>query len=136
RRSADAYDPQAKEVLAELYYLIFDGEMRRNCPVAGRAALEQVVAAQPADQELRAGFEAVFGAQGRLPVCARKKYDLRQPSAARGRSTSCASRRRRGAGRGTSRWAWRRRGWATWPAPSGRSPSRTPRTCRPGSTSG
>ncbi len=42
QRAAEAYDPEARSFLAEVYYLIFECEMRQNRPVAGRAALRLV----------------------------------------------------------------------------------------------
>lgn len=83
RRAIDAYDVQAKEAMAQLNYLVFDCEMRRNNPVAARAALEQVLAAQPTSEEIRQGIEKVFGPEGRLPLSARKKHDLRKAIPAR-----------------------------------------------------
>jgi tetratricopeptide (TPR) repeat protein len=83
RRALDAYDPTYKDAQAQLNYLIFDCEMRHNNPIPARAALEQVLAAQPTSEEIRQGIEKVFGPDGRLPLAARKKYDLHKPSAAR-----------------------------------------------------
>src|SRR5262249_37763747 len=83
RKAVDAYDPDTKDALAQLNYLIFDCEMRRNCPIAGRAALEQVLAAQPTSEEVRQGRERVCGPEGGWPLGAGKKYALRKPLPAR-----------------------------------------------------
>src|SRR5262249_6388421 len=83
RRALGAYDPQAKDGQAQLDYLGFDCELRHNTPVPARAALEQAVAAQPTSEELRGGLEKVFGPDGRLPLSARKKYELRKSLPAR-----------------------------------------------------
>jgi tetratricopeptide (TPR) repeat protein len=78
RRAAETYDPEAHDQLAQVYDRVFRVELLAlNRPVAARAALERVVHFQPADPELRAQFEALFGDESRLPVCARKKYAFR-----------------------------------------------------------
>src|SRR5262245_48039377 len=79
RRGVDAYDPGAHGPLAELWYRIFDCEMRRNRPIAGRAALSACVRLSPGE-EVRQNFDAVFGPEGRLPASARKEYQLRSPT--------------------------------------------------------
>ena len=40
RRAADAYDPEARDYLAEAYSLVYECEMKLNRPVAARAALQ------------------------------------------------------------------------------------------------
>src|SRR5205823_4660412 len=40
--------------------------------------LEQVVHLQPAAEEARQTFDALFGPESRLPASARKKYELRK----------------------------------------------------------
>ena len=78
RKAAESYDPEAHDQLAQVYDRIFRTELLLlNRPVAARAALERVLHFQPADAELRAQFEALFGEQSRLPECARKKYSFR-----------------------------------------------------------
>src|SRR5919197_815945 len=79
RKAADASDPEARDQFALVYRLIFDCEMRRNCPVAARAALRLVAHYAPADEEVRTAFENVFGEQGRLPLAARRDYPLLSP---------------------------------------------------------
>src|SRR5262245_26338614 len=83
RRAIEAYDPAAKDALAQLHNLVFECEMRRNNPVAGRHAFEHLLAAQPTNEELRTGMETVFGAESRLPLAARKKYELKKAAPAR-----------------------------------------------------
>jgi tetratricopeptide (TPR) repeat protein len=83
RKAAEAYDPAAGEALAQVYSLVFDCEMRRQCPVAARAALEQMVRLLPGDEDLNKQFENIFGAASRLPAAARKMYEFRKPAAAR-----------------------------------------------------
>src|SRR2546421_5723329 len=71
RKAAESYDPEAHDQLAQVYERIFRTELLLlNRPVAARAALERVLHFQPADAELRAQFEALFGEQSRLPECA------------------------------------------------------------------
>ncbi len=83
RRAAEAYDPQARDHLAQVYFLLFDCEWRVGRPVAARAALEQVLHLQPASEEARQTFDALFGPESRVPASARKKYDLRKALPAR-----------------------------------------------------
>src|SRR6516225_4928389 len=81
RQAADAYDPEAHDYLARVYSLIFECEMALNRPVAARAALKSVQRYDPADEELRQRFEAIFGPQSALPACARQEYKLQAPPA-------------------------------------------------------
>src|SRR5262249_30702256 len=80
RKAADAYDPEAHDYLARVYSLIFECEMALNRPVAARAALKSVQRYDPADEELRQRFEAIFGPQSALPACAREEYKIQGPS--------------------------------------------------------
>ncbi|QDU21641.1 tetratricopeptide repeat protein [Urbifossiella limnaea] len=77
RKAAETYDPEATDQLAHVYELIFRNELLLNRPVAARAALERSVRYQPDDPEAKQHFEALFGAESRLPECARKAYTLR-----------------------------------------------------------
>ncbi len=77
RKAADAYDPQAHSQLAQVYEMIARNEIVLNRVVAARAALERAAHMNPADQELREQFQALFGDDSRLPNCARKKYAFR-----------------------------------------------------------
>ncbi|HEY3788386.1 MAG TPA: tetratricopeptide repeat protein, partial [Urbifossiella sp.] len=76
RKAAEAYDPEAHDQLAHVYELIFRYELMLNRPVASRAALERTMHLAP-DPEIREQFEALFGNESRLPICARKKYVFR-----------------------------------------------------------
>ena len=76
RRAAEAYDPEARDYLAEAYSVIYECEMKMNRPVAARAALRMVVHCQPAAEEPRQLFEQVFGEKARLPEAARREYTL------------------------------------------------------------
>ena len=76
RRAADAYDPEARDYLAEAYSVIYECEMKMNRPVAARAALRMVVHCQPAAEEPRQVLEQQFGETGRLPAAARREYTL------------------------------------------------------------
>lgn len=78
RKAAEAYDPEANDQLARVWFKIYQYESTvLNRPVAARAALERVVHFQPADAELRQQFEAEFGEEGPYPEAAAKKYTLR-----------------------------------------------------------
>ena len=73
RRAADAYDPAAHEYLAQVYWIIFECELKLNRPVAARAALRLVTHYQPAGEEARSAFDTLFGEQSRLPAAARRE---------------------------------------------------------------
>jgi tetratricopeptide (TPR) repeat protein len=83
RRATEAYDPQAKDALAQAYSIIFDCEMRCARPVAAHAALEQLLHLQPGNEELRASFENIFGEKSRLQEAARKRYELHKAAPSR-----------------------------------------------------
>lgn len=75
RKAADLYDPQAHDILAGLFFNIFDCEMKLNHPVAARAALQLALRYNPTSQELRDGFEQIFGPDNNnLPPCAKREY--------------------------------------------------------------
>lgn len=84
RKAAEAYAPEAKSYLADVYGIIFECEMKRNRPVAARAALRIVCRGRPEEEELGARFESLFGEQGTLPACARRDYQLLPPPTATG----------------------------------------------------
>jgi tetratricopeptide (TPR) repeat protein len=77
RKAAEAYNPEAHDQLAQVHEMIARTEVMLNRPVAARAALEVAVHHSPADAELRQQFDALFGEESRLPLCARKKYAFR-----------------------------------------------------------
>jgi tetratricopeptide (TPR) repeat protein len=97
RRAAEAYDPDARAFLAEVYFLIFDGELRLNRPVAARAALRLVLRFAPAEEELRKSFDALFGPEGRMPAAARKEYTFHGSAAASGPKRAAWDRALQGA---------------------------------------
>ena len=80
RKAVDAYDPESREPLAELNALIFQCEMESNRPLAARAALERALHLSPAQEQLREGMENIFGKKSRLPLVARKAYELQKPA--------------------------------------------------------
>jgi tetratricopeptide (TPR) repeat protein len=77
RKAAEAYDPAAHDQLAQVHEVIARHELLLNRPVACRAALERAAHFAPADAELKQQFEALFGADARLPLAARKPYRFR-----------------------------------------------------------
>jgi tetratricopeptide (TPR) repeat protein len=77
RKASEAYPADAQDQLAQVYELIARGELMLNRPVACRAALEQAVKNAQYDQELKGQFDAMFGAESRLPEPARKAYAFR-----------------------------------------------------------
>src|SRR5262245_43525901 len=78
RRAAEAFDPDARDYLAQAYSIIADGELSRNRPVAAHAALRVLLRLAPGDDSLRQTLDAAFGPGSRMPACARKTYDLRR----------------------------------------------------------
>lgn len=81
RRAAEAYDPQAKQILAEIQARIFECEMKLQHPIAARLALEKAYSLAPTE-ELRSGLHGIFGEENpKLPAAARKEYAF-LPSAA------------------------------------------------------
>lgn len=77
RKAAEAYDPQAHDQLAQVYEMIARNEIVLGRVVASRAALERAAHFSPGDAELRDQFDALFGAESRLPNAAKKKYTFR-----------------------------------------------------------
>ena len=84
RKAAELYDPEAKDYLGQIYSMIGDNELKMNRPVAARAALTMALHCQPGNEELRQGFEEIFGEPSRLPLAARKEYAFQSPPAAAG----------------------------------------------------
>jgi tetratricopeptide (TPR) repeat protein len=74
RKAAELYDPEARDVLAQVYFTIGESEMRLNRPVAGRAALVISRRFRPADENLRNAFESLFGKDSPIPEVARREY--------------------------------------------------------------
>jgi tetratricopeptide (TPR) repeat protein len=79
RRAVEAYHPDARQQLAEVYILIFECEYRLNRPVAARAALRLAMRFVPGEEEIGKSFDALFGTAGRLPEAARRDYTFRSP---------------------------------------------------------
>jgi tetratricopeptide (TPR) repeat protein len=77
RKAADAYPREATDQLAQVYEMIARNELILNRPVASRAALDLSLKNVPGDEESVAQFNAIFGSESRLPLCARKKYAFR-----------------------------------------------------------
>jgi len=77
RRAVDAYDPEAKGPLGQLYDLIGNAEVMFNRPIAARYAMQKAVDLYPTDEELRTQFSGLFDDPARFPHCARKEYLFR-----------------------------------------------------------
>jgi tetratricopeptide (TPR) repeat protein len=79
RKAADLYDPEATAMIARVYELIGESELKLNRPVAARAALQIVRRCLPNDAEHAEAFEAMFGKESRLPLAARREYVFQSP---------------------------------------------------------
>ncbi len=77
RKAANLYDPEAGGVLAQLYALITDCELKLNRPVAARAALQLAIRFAPTTEEYRSGLAQIFDDNATLPPSARKEYQYR-----------------------------------------------------------
>jgi len=85
RRATELYDPETKTILAQLYFNIFDCEMRLNHPVAAHVAAEKALHLNPANEELRSGLATVFGPENsNLPQAAKKEYRYQTAAASAG----------------------------------------------------
>src|SRR5437899_560037 len=78
RKAAELYDPDAKDILAEVYSLIADTELKVNRPIAARAALKMCMHLRPSE-ELSRDMEEIFGAKSQLPESARREYIFASP---------------------------------------------------------
>jgi tetratricopeptide (TPR) repeat protein len=75
RKAAEHYDPEAKDLLAQIYTLIFDCEMKLNHPVAARAAAQLALRFNPSAEDLRQGVDSVFGPKNpNLIAAAKQEY--------------------------------------------------------------
>src|SRR5262249_53165104 len=72
RKAAEAYDPEARDALAQVYGMIADCELKLNRPVAARAAIRIALRINPADESMRKGFEQIFGEKSAFPATARE----------------------------------------------------------------
>src|SRR5260370_204810 len=74
RKAAELYDPEARDILAQVFGAIGESEMRLNRPVAARAALAIARRYRPADESLQKLFQALFGEDSGLPTTGRQEY--------------------------------------------------------------
>src|SRR5579883_3040083 len=74
RKAAEYYDPEARDILGQVYAHIGESELKMNRPVAARAALQIAGRLLPGDESLRQSFDAIFGDQSALPASARREY--------------------------------------------------------------
>jgi tetratricopeptide (TPR) repeat protein len=74
RKAAELYDPEARDILAQVYGAIGESEMRLNRPVAARAALAIARRYRPTDENLQKLFQALFGEDSGLPTTGRQEY--------------------------------------------------------------
>jgi tetratricopeptide (TPR) repeat protein len=79
RKAVEAYDPVARDALAQLYEYIADCELKLNRPVAAHAAFRIALRCRPDREEVRQALDRLFGAQSPLPVSARHNYTFRSP---------------------------------------------------------
>src|SRR5262249_49997884 len=75
RKAAALYDPQAKDVLTQLYALIAESEMILHRPLAARAALMTANRLRPSEGVNQALAKS-FGDESVLPPPARREYQL------------------------------------------------------------
>lgn len=78
RMAAEHYDPAAKDILAQVYSLIAECELKMNRPVAARAALKIALRCRPSE-ELSQGYDNLFGDNSGYPRVARKDYPFLSP---------------------------------------------------------
>jgi tetratricopeptide (TPR) repeat protein len=82
RRAANAFAPDAHDILASIHEFIAELELKLNRPIAARAALKRASLFAPDNAELRQAIDALFGAKTRFPASACKDYAFRRPAAA------------------------------------------------------
>ena len=81
RKAAEHYDPEATNLLGQIYALIFDCEMKLNHPVAARAAGQLALRYDPTAEDLQKGFKAIFGPENpNLIKAAKKEYKYQSPA--------------------------------------------------------
>lgn len=81
RKAADTVDLEAKDLLAGIWALIADCEIKMNRPVATRAALKLAVHFNPADESAREALDSYADDRSPLPRSARREYSFEKPSA-------------------------------------------------------
>jgi len=78
RKAAELYDPAAHDLLSEIYYLIFDLEMKLNRPIAARAAAQILMRHDPTNPQIREGIDKVFTEENpNFPALATKQYSFK-----------------------------------------------------------
>jgi tetratricopeptide (TPR) repeat protein len=75
RKAADAYDPAAADVLAQVYASIGKLELNLNRPVAAHAALRMAMRLRH-DDSIRQALEDLFGPGANLPESAKRIYEF------------------------------------------------------------
>jgi tetratricopeptide (TPR) repeat protein len=73
RKAAELYDPEARDILAQIYSSIGELELLANRPVAAHAALRMALRFRP-DDALRQGLDNLFTEKSHLPAPARQEY--------------------------------------------------------------
>ncbi|MGE3806505.1 MAG: tetratricopeptide repeat protein, partial [Gemmataceae bacterium] len=81
RKAADLYDPEARDILGQVYTWIAECEFRLNRPVASHAAVKLAIHCDPANTDLRKATEEMYGEGSVLPASARKDYQFQSPAA-------------------------------------------------------
>jgi tetratricopeptide (TPR) repeat protein len=81
RRAAEVYDPEACDLLGQVYGMLANCELKLNHPVAARAAFQLGIRAQPGDQEMAKALDELFGEKSRFPASARREYAFLSPAA-------------------------------------------------------
>ncbi|HYV36546.1 MAG TPA: tetratricopeptide repeat protein [Gemmataceae bacterium] len=81
RKAAELYDPVARDVLAHIYALITECELKLNRPVAARAALEMASKLDPANADYKNGINEVFGNESKMPALSRKQFTFHKLAA-------------------------------------------------------
>jgi len=74
RKAAEHIDPEARDLLGQVYTVIADCELRLNRPVAMHAAVRIASRLDPADEQLRQVLSAHFGDESKLPLSAKRDY--------------------------------------------------------------
>ena len=74
RKAAENIDPEARDLLGQVYTVIADCELRLNRPVAMHAAVRIASRLDPADEQLRQVLAAHFGDESKLPLSAKRDY--------------------------------------------------------------
>lgn len=90
RKAAEAFPPEAKEILADLYPLIGRCELRLHRYLAAFWAYQQALLYLPPNSDVRAELETLLNADSSYPACVRKPYPLRPTAKALpGDAASC-----------------------------------------------